>query len=237
MPDGAIRELEAEAGSRHALIDPMSAPAEILPWLAGFVGLVLDERWSESARRTAIREAIWLWRFRGTIAGLSRFLSIYLGVGPLLIEKWRTRGIGGIGAEGAPNSNAILGAGFRVGGEIGDPEVSPILGSADDAFDTHAHRFSVMIPAVLSQEQFEVVRHILEVHRPAHTIFDVCTASGGMRVGRGLHIGLTAIIGASGGFDQLQLGSTTLGRTAVLGRAQEGFTPEATRLGMDSRVG
>jgi phage tail-like protein len=237
MPDGAIGELESRAGARHALIDPMSAPAEILPWLAGFVGLVLDERWSESARRTAIREAIWLWRFRGTIAGLSRLIAIYLGVDPLLIEKWRMRGVGGIGAEGAPNSNAILGAGFRVGGEIGDPEVSPISGSADDAFDTHAHRFSVMIPAALSQEQFEVVGHILEVHRPAHTMFDVCTASGGMRVGSGLHVGLTAIIGESGGFDQLQLGTTTIGRTAVLGRAQAGFVPAASRLGLDSRVG
>lgn len=237
VPDGALGELEARAAARHALIDPRSAPAEVLPWLAGFVGLVLDERWPEAARRTAIREATWLFRFRGTIPGLRRFLTIYLGVEPLIIEKWRTRGIGTIGAEGSPDSNSILGAGFRVGGELGDTGPEPISGSAADAFDTHAHRFSVMIPALVSEEKVAVARHILEVHRPAHTIFDICTAAGGMRVGRGLHVGLTAILGPSGGFDLLRIGGATIGRTAVLGRAEAGVTPEASRLGVDTRVG
>lgn len=237
LPDGVVGELEAKSAARHALIDPRSAPAEVLPWLAGFVGLVLDERWPEAVRRTAIREAAWLFRFRGTIPGLRRFLTIYLGVEPLIIEKWRTRGVGAVGSEGAPDSNAILGAGFRVGGELGDDGPAPISGSAADAFDTHAHRFSVMIPALLSEEKIEVARHILELHRPAHTIFDICTAAGGMRVGRGLHVGLTAIIGHSGGFDLLRIGGTTIGRTAVLGRAQPGVTPEASRLGVDTRVG
>jgi hypothetical protein len=89
----------------------------------------------------------------------------------------------------------------------------------------------------LSEEQSEVVRHILEVHRPAHTVVQVCTVSAGMRVGRGLHTGLTSIIGATGEFVPLQLGSTALGRNAVVGRPQAGTYLGASRLGRDGRVG
>ncbi len=44
--EGAMGELEAEADARRVLLDPRSAPAEILPWLAGFLGLTFDERMS-----------------------------------------------------------------------------------------------------------------------------------------------------------------------------------------------
>src|SRR5262249_34190583 len=39
MFEGTLGELEAKADARAALLDPRSAPAEILPWLAGFLGL------------------------------------------------------------------------------------------------------------------------------------------------------------------------------------------------------
>jgi len=112
-----------------------------------------------------------------------------------------------------------------------------LTGSAEDAFTTHAHRFSVIIPAVLTAEQLEVVRHILDVHRPAHTLVDVCTVDAGIRVGRGLHLGLTSVIGRSGGFTPLQTGASLLGRGSIIGRPEAGTRLESSRLGGDSRVG
>ena len=106
-----------------------------------------------------------------------------------------------------------------------------------DAFDTHAHRFSVVIPAVLTTEQLAVVRRILDVHRPAHTIVDVCTAESGIRVGLALHVGLSAVIGRSGGFTTLQTGSSWLGRGAIVGRPGAGTRVASSRLGFDSGVG
>jgi hypothetical protein len=58
-----------------------------------------------------------------------------------------------------------------------------------------------------------------------------------MRVGRGLHVALTSIIGRSSGFSQLQIGSSTLGRGAIVGRPQADTVPGASRLGRDSRIG
>ena len=106
-----------------------------------------------------------------------------------------------------------------------------LAGSIDDAFDTHAHRFSLIIPASLTTEQLDVVKQILDLHRPAHTLVDVCTVGAGMRVGRGLQVELTSIIGRSGGFSQLQLGSATLGRGAILGRPDAGTVIGGGRLG------
>jgi len=246
--EGVLGDLEAKAESRHVLIDPRSAPAELLPWLAGFMGLVLDERWAraprgpgqtEDVRRTLLEEAIWLFRFRGTVPGLKRFLDIYTGTEVIIIEQFRMRGLGwgALGLSPVETSRSILGGGFRVGGAIGDAGTATLTETVEDAFATHAHRFTVMIPASLAQEEMDVVHHILDVHRPAHTIVQVCTVGAGMRVGRGLHIGLTSLVGRSGGFIPLQVGGAALGRGVVLGRAAAGTVLGGGQLGMDSRVG
>ncbi|MFN0122737.1 MAG: phage tail protein [Blastocatellia bacterium] len=248
MFEGTLGELEALADARAVLLNPRGAPAEILPWLAGFAGMTLDERMARAprpggrtvdVRRTLIEEAMSLFRFRGTVPGLRRFLEIYLGFAPTLIEKYQVRGLGGaiIGDPGGLTPSSVLGAGFRVGGAIGEPGTLAIAGTAADAFATHAHRFTVVIAAALTSEQQAVVQHILDLHRPAHTLVDVCTVDAGMRVGRGLHVGLTSLVGRTSGFTQLQTGASLLGRDAILGRPGPGSMPGASRLGQDTRVG
>ncbi len=239
MFDGTFGELEGVADQRHALIDPRGAPTEALPWLAGFVGLVLDGRWPVDARRTAIAEAVWLFRFRGTVAGLTRFLEIYTNVKVTLIEKYRLRGMGEalLGDPESRTASSVLGAGFRVGGSVGESDETELLETSADAFATHVHRFAVIIPATLSAEQRDVVRHILEVHRPAHTLYEICTVDAGMRIGRGLHVELPSIIGRQGGFKPLHVGYDLLGRDGIIGRPEPGTSVGGSRLGRDSRVG
>ena len=82
-----------------------------------------------------------------------------------------------------------------------------------------------------------MVEHILEIHRPAHTLFDICSVDAGMRLGTGLHIGLTSVVGKSSGFGQLRVGHSVLGRSDVLGVAKPGTSVGNSRLGSDSRVG
>lgn len=240
MFDGTLTELDGKAVDRNVLIEPLAAPEEALPWLASFMGLVLDLRWPAPARRTLIREITWLFRFRGTVPGLKRFLEIYLGFGVVIIERFRLIGLGGalLSNEDAPaTSRAIVGAGFRVGGAIGSQQEATLTGTLEGAFQLEAHRFVVVIPAVLTDEQLSVVRFILDVHRPAHTAFDICTVGAGMSVGRGLHVGLSSVIGKTGAFTKLQLGASLLGRGLIVGRPDPGTSVGNSRLGGDTLVG
>jgi len=239
--DGFLGEIDLRGFERATLLDPHAAPDELLPWLAGFLGLLLDERWSLAKQRTLVAEIADLWRARGTVRGLTRLLEIYLGVAPVLVEHFRLRGLGGaiIGAAGDAASSAVVGAGFRVGGPIGPiGATSAAAGgtAASAASAPGAHRFSVMIPATLGDEQRAVVTDILDAHRPAHTICDVCTASG-MRVGLGLYVGVSSIVARGSAFSPLQIGAWTLGGGSTVGRAEPGVIPGATRTGFDSRVG
>jgi phage tail-like protein len=247
--EGFLGETEARGVDRDLLLDPRSAPDECIPWLASFIGLTLDERWAKApspngqtaidARREMIREAVWLFRYRGTLPGLKRFIELYTGIPVIIIEHYRMRGIGAsvLGDTGAAFSSSIVGVGFRIGGAVGSETVMPIQGNVEDAFRTHAHRFTAIIPAALTAEQLDVVRNIIEVHRPAHTIFDVCTVSAGMRVGRGLIVEISSVIGRTGGFSTFQVGNAVLGRGAIIGRPEEGSTLGSGRLGTDMRVG
>jgi phage tail-like protein len=249
MFEGFLGETEARGVDRDLLLDPRSAPDECIPWLASFVGLMLDERWASAptprgqspndARREFIREAVWLFRYRGTLAGLKRFIGIYTGVLVTIVEHYRMRGIGAavLGDTGPAFSSSIVGVGFRVGGAVGTATPAPLEGTIEDAFRSHAHRFTVVIPAVLDEQQLDVVRNIIEVHRPAHTIFDVCTAGAGMRVGRGLLLALTSVIGPTGAFSSFQVGNSVLGRGAIIGRPQAGAVLGSGKLGENFAVG
>jgi phage tail-like protein len=73
-----------------ALSDPEGqTKADFLPWLATWVALVLDEAWDGAKRRQLISEATSLYRERGTLKGLKRYLEIYTGLAPEIREcRW-----------------------------------------------------------------------------------------------------------------------------------------------------
>jgi phage tail-like protein len=215
---GLLADLDARARLRHALLDPRSAPEDALAWLAGLLGMVLDERWPVRVRRHVIAEAMALFRSRGTLAGLERFVQIVAGVKPVILEHWRMRGGAVIGEPRAQSSRSVLGGGLRVGGQVGTAAETPLGGaSVADAFDTHAHRFTVLLPAQVSEDTLELAARVLELHRPAHTVCQLCTAGAGSRVGRGLHLGLSSVVGRGSGWEPIQLGAAVVGRGGILG--------------------
>ncbi len=247
--EGFLGEIEARAVDRDLLLDPRNTPATMLPWLASFVGLVLDDRWASAlapngqapadVRRQYIEEAVWLFRYRGTLPGLKRFIEIYTGIPVVIIEHYRLRGLGAavLGDTGTAEASSVIGFGMRVGGAVASEVAMPISGSVADAYRSHAHRFTVVIPAALSAEQLDVVRHIVEVHRPAHTLFELCSVDAGMRVGLGLLLELSSVIGRGAGFSSLQLGGSSLGRGSLIGRPRAGARIGSAELGRSVTVG
>jgi phage tail-like protein len=60
-------------------VDPWLAPEDFLDWLAGWVGVVIDEGWPLDRSRAFIANIAELYRWRGTIRGLTAELAIYTG--------------------------------------------------------------------------------------------------------------------------------------------------------------
>ena len=88
-----------------------------------------------------------------------------------------------------------------------------------------------MVVAQLSDEQMRCVRRLIETHKPAHTMFDLCAVETGTRVGVGLHVGLASTIGRNSGFSRLTLGDSVLGKGYVLGRPELDLPPPPAMAG------
>lgn len=219
MPMAAtLDEWGGVASERHRLLDPRITPGDALPWLAAFIGLALDPCWSEAVQRRMVAEAATLFRTRGTAASLRRMVEILTGDAEVVIlEHFRLRGGGVAGNPESIQSQAVLGVGFRVGGLIGEPEARPLADAGPIDFDQFAHRFTVTVVASLNEAQLACVRRLIELHKPAHTDFDLCTAQSGIRVGLGTHVGLSAVVGKSAGFEPALVGQAALGEGFLLG--------------------
>ncbi|MGA8015621.1 MAG: phage tail protein I [Candidatus Dormiibacterota bacterium] len=62
-----------------AYIDPALAPDDFLSWLAGWLGVELDDGWPEERRRAILQRAVDLHRMRGTAEGLRLQLELLTG--------------------------------------------------------------------------------------------------------------------------------------------------------------
>jgi len=203
--DGVLHDLELRARCRDILLDPHGTPAEALEWLASFLGLVLDGRWADNARRQLVAEIAPLYRMRGTLWALGRYLQLYLAgdratdpaaalPAPVILEHFRLRGLSA-------------------------------------SYAGHAHRFTVLVPVPLDGEREAAVRFILDTERPAHTVYDLCTVEAGLRIGHGAHLGVSTMIGPTGVFERAIAGQTVLGRQSILGQPTLPLLGPLTRVG------
>ena len=137
--EGMLHDLDAAAAGRSVLVDPRTAPGEMLAWVASLAGLVLDQRWPEQARRELVAEAYQLYARRGTAAALERILELYLRRRARIVEQWRLRGLGGavLGLEPDGLQAPTVGGNTRATGMLGPlhhrrtrpPRAAPTSGS------------------------------------------------------------------------------------------------------------
>ena len=74
-----VEGIEKQVDDIPKLFDPWETRSELLPWLASWVALELDPAWSERQSRSLIRQIVSLYKQRGTLHGLQRYLQIYVG--------------------------------------------------------------------------------------------------------------------------------------------------------------
>ncbi len=125
--------------------DPGTAPNDVLPWLASWLDLALDESWPLERRRDLAHAAVGLYRSRGTRQGLLEYLRVYTGGEPHITEDF----------PGIP-----LAGQSRLG-------LNTVLGEGSGPY-TFAVTLEVDDPQSLDMSQ---LRAIIEAEKPAHTAY------------------------------------------------------------------
>jgi len=141
--------------------DPAFTPLKLLPWLASWVDLTLDDHWPEAKRRQLLKAAVSLYRKRGTRRGLQEYLEIYTGAQVLISEH---------GAH-----NFLLGPGARLGpgvalGTLNMPHtftVTVYLPPAGTVGATAAERKRY------EADRRQMIESIIEAEKPAHTSYNL----------------------------------------------------------------
>jgi phage tail-like protein len=141
--------------------DPAITPLKLLPWLATWVDLALDDHWPEAKRRQLLKAAVALYRKRGTRRGLQEYLEIYTGARVQISEH---------GAH-----NFLLGPEARLGpgvalGTLNMPHtftVTVFLPPSDEA------RAGAAARERYEADRRQMIESIIEAEKPAHTSYNL----------------------------------------------------------------
>ena len=219
--DRAMRWMQSELRDDEELLDLM--PARFDPWaaddargesprsaldeLAGWLGVTLDEQWSEARRRAVTAEAHQLHAARGTPDGLARLLSLYLDATVSVLDPPDPVSLWVLDDAGVQEPPA-LGLTTRLtasapGGAVVDSTAVPGRSTMSDGtdygaelYDETAHRFCVQAYAVDLPDRAdqEALRRLVDAEKPAHLDYHLCVVEANARVGFQARVGVDAIV-------------------------------------------
>jgi phage tail-like protein len=169
-------------------LNPDAAPAGVIDWLASLTDLAFDPSWSLARRRALVAAAMELYRLRGTKEGLERFVEIYTGTRPVIVEGFLER----------PARPPFLGRPGIVLGCTTRIESAHARHVAEDVLLARwAHRFVVYVPVDDECDEavlLAVVERIVETNKPAHTVHRLVPVRAGTPVGFA-RVGLDLVLG------------------------------------------
>ncbi len=245
-------DAEREIGDLRRLFDPATAPTASvawLDWLAGWLGLELEEGWPEAKKRRLLAGAFAAYAWRGTARGLARALAERLGVVASVEEPhaqadWWVLPADGCAAAGgarlgfstrlaaAPPQGAVLGSTAVLDGSdlIEDEDLGEPL------FTGTAYQFSVVLPRsqASAPATLAAVRELIEREKPAHTTFQLCLVEPGIRVGFQALLGVDTLLGG-GPAPASRLGEPT--RKGLVLAGEPAGRIGGSRVGVSTRLG
>jgi phage tail-like protein len=80
--DPALAPVFTTLDCQDAYLDAQLAPEDFLEWIAGWLGIELDETWPVERQRALVSRMVELYGRRGTVTGLTELVTIYTGAEP-----------------------------------------------------------------------------------------------------------------------------------------------------------
>jgi len=249
----------AELGDAETLLDdmprqldPMTAPADQLEWLADWLAFDLPGKdapnWSVGWMRELILQAHDIHSRRGTGTGLREAIERHTGIRAEIQEAYRGRRIWQLDTHSRLGFDTGLAPARPDGAVVPDPCEPLVVGElvvaesrpqgledfGEPLFDDEAHLFSVLVPAgqVVGTSEREQLRAVIDAEKPAHTDYHLCLIEARMRVGFQARIGIDSIV--AGPPEPLALDASRLGLDAFVG---EICGARGSRVGMRSNIG
>jgi phage tail-like protein len=140
--------------------DSRLTPDQMLPWLATWVGLELDENWHANRARALIASMAELYRWRGTRRGLRTHLELYTGKEPHVVESFDGLRVGQDGVLGGATA------------QLGERRAHSVYVTVFvDAKDREALQPEQQAEFILVRER--TIRQIIEFQKPAHVIYQL----------------------------------------------------------------
>ena len=187
--------------------DAASVPADWFLWLAAWIALPIEPSWTDTQKRSVLKNAGQQYRLRGTAAGLQQLISDYAGVDTRLFENFRLREL--IVIQEDPTKAVPAGGGrlwsrdyyrrlqigvysrlgyFKL---VGDPQPGV------EAISWGAHEFTVFFnaePLTVAATQKKVAA-VVEREKPAHALAHYRPVYSRFRIGVQATLGLDTRVG------------------------------------------
>ena len=239
--ESVFYDLEVDISKVTQYLDPDTTPPEFLRWLGSWLNMALEEDWPEETKREFIRQAARLYTMKGTVEGISRFIEIYTGKTPVILEHARIGMPAVVGGPFRLGMDTVVGPamvrGFRLGDDsiIGHAALRDVVESIEDPFLPAAFRFTIIIDLTQDERtRYEKgLKKLISDEKPAHTVCRL-RLSGGLTMESGSYVGINTVVG---GYDPLRVGSSAVGSALLLKEEEEGGRVESrSSLGTDTRL-
>jgi phage tail-like protein len=137
-----FKNLEQEIEDVPQLFDIKATPEGFLPWLSTWLGAIRDENWEDERWKEFLTRAIPLYKQRGTRAGLSEIIKIFMGVYPIIIEPFQL---------------------VRTSQDFKE--------DAEKLFGSDPYTFCLLLKPgqITTETERNAVRRIIDTEKPAHT--------------------------------------------------------------------
>lgn len=189
-----LSDTEDKIFSFSKYIDARTTPDNFLPWLASWVGLGVDQRWSNKDIRRFIEEAPDLYKKRGTRDGLEKILLTYLNTDKsniMIFEPFQFEYL----AEGIRDSFSRLY--FR---------------------GNNVYAFCVLLnSSIVDEKKLEIVKSIVENEKPAHTVGYVDVFGPWFYLGMHAFLGINTPLAKGFKRQYFIVGVSAIGRDSTLG--------------------